>query len=95
MLCQTLILNKTDTLALFSLPHDKMQNMKKVPYLKKAVRKFLITYPMIFIQKNHAQRSKTNHRQFAWIKGKILESNPDPDVLYFKKTLSSEQLATV
>ena len=39
--------------------------------------------------------SKTNHRQFAWIKGKILESNPDPDVLYFKKSLSSEQLATV
>ena len=50
---------------------------------------------MMFIQKNHAQRSKTNHRQFAWIKGKILESNPDPDVLYFKKSLSSEQLATV
>ena len=45
-----------------------MQNMKKVPYLKKTVRKFLIIYPMIFIQKNHFQLSKTNHRQFAWIK---------------------------
>ena len=68
MLSQTLILNKTDTLALFSLPHDKIQNMKRVPCLKKTVRKFLITYPMMFIQKNHVQLSKTNHRQFAWIK---------------------------
>ena len=39
-----------------------MQNMKKVPYLKKTVQKFLITSSMIFIQKNDFQRSKTNYR---------------------------------
>ena len=40
LLSQALILNKTDTFVLFSIPHEKIQNMKKVPYLKK-------------IQKNH------------------------------------------
>ena len=53
LLSQTLIVNKTDTFALSSLPRDTIQNMKKLPYLKKTIRKFLITYPMIFIQKNH------------------------------------------
>ena len=53
LLSQALILNKTDTFVLFSIPHEKIQNMKKVPYLKKPARKFLITYPTIYIQKNH------------------------------------------
>ena len=51
LLSQILILNKTDTFALSSLPRETIQNMKKLPYLKKTIRKFLITYPMIFIQK--------------------------------------------
>ena len=37
LLSQALILNKTDTFALFSLPHDTLQNMKKIAYLKKTV----------------------------------------------------------
>ena len=46
----------------------KQYRIWKFPYLKKTIRKFLITYSMKFIQKNHFQRSKTNYRQFAWIK---------------------------
>ena len=41
---------------------------EKSTIFEKDCPKILIIYPMTFIQKSHFQLSKTNHRQFAWIK---------------------------